>query len=141
MADTILIVEDSDDDFLAITRVFKNGGLCNPVQRCACGDQALECLRQRGESDAAPKPGLILLDLNLPGTDGRDVLRTIKSEPRLRQIPVIVLTASYAREDIARCYDIGADSYLLKPVDMDGFIKSIERLKEGGQGVFNLDLG
>lgn len=141
MVDTILIVEDSDDDFFAIMRIFKNGGLRNPIRRCSCGEQALDCLLQRGDADVVRKPGLILLDLNMPGMmDGRDVLRAVKTDPHLHEVPVIVLTASFAREDIARCYDAGADSYLLKPVDMDGFIKSVERLKERWHGTLHIDL-
>jgi CheY-like chemotaxis protein len=140
---TILIVEDSDDDFIAIARVFKKACLRNPVQRCSNGEQALDYLYRRREfaaPDGALRPGMILLDLNMHGTDGRDVLRAVKSDSSLQQIPVIVLTTSYARQDITRCYDYGADSYLLKPVSMDEFIKSIERLKESWQGVFDIDL-
>ena len=140
MTNTILIIEDNDDDFNAIARVFKNAGLRNPLRRCACGTQALDCLRPQDGTAPAVIPGLILLDLNLPGVDGRDVLRAVKSDPRLQNIPVIVLTSSMAREDITRCYDAGADSYLMKPVDMEGFIKSVERLKERWQGAFDLDL-
>jgi two-component system response regulator len=138
MTNVILVIEDSDDDYVALTRVFKNAGLRNQVLRCDCGDHALACLLHCRES-AAQKPGLILLDLNLPGIDGREVLRALKADPHLRQIPVIVLTSSVAREDITRCYEAGADSYLFKPVDMEGFIQSVERLKECWQGAFELD--
>ena len=130
---TILIVEDSDDDYISTMRAFKNANLVNPVQRCTNGDQALDYLFQRGEFAApgkAPRPSIILLDLNLPGTDGREVLRVVKSDPQLRQIPVVVLTTSYARQDITRCYDAGANSYVQKPVDFTGFIEAITRLKE-----------
>lgn len=137
MAGTILIVEDSDDDYFAIMRVFEKAGLRNPVRRCDCGDQALDCLH----SGVKQKPGLILLDLNMPGTDGRDVLRAIKATPDWREIPIIVLTSSFSGEDVRRCYDFGADSYLVKPVDKEGLLKSIERLKERWQGVFELDFG
>jgi len=87
----ILIVEDSDDDYFATTRAFKKANLLNPVQRCTNGDQALDYLYQRGEFSPpanAPRPGFVLLDLNLPGTDGREVLRVAKSDPLLRQIPI-----------------------------------------------------
>ena len=134
----ILIVEDSDDDFIATTRAFKKANLLNPVQRCSNGDQALDYLYQRGEFSApgnAPRPGMILLDLNLPGTDGREVLGIVKSDPHLRQIPVIVLTTSGAEQDIARCYDAGANSYVTKPVDLVGFVEAIARLKEYWLGV------
>jgi CheY-like chemotaxis protein len=134
----ILIVEDSDDDFIATTRAFKKANLLNPIQRCNTGDKALDYLYKRGEfsaPDSAPRPGMILLDLNLPGTDGREVLGIIKSDPHLRQIPVIVLTTSGAEQDIARCYDAGANTYVKKPVDLVGFIEAITRLKEYWLGV------
>ena len=130
---TILVVEDSDDDFLATARAFKKAGLANPVKRCTNGDQALDYLFRRGEfSDpaAAPVPGIILLDLNLPGTDGREVLRVVKQDAELHKIPVIVLTTSGAEQDIQRCYDYGANSYVQKPVDLQGFVDAMTRLKE-----------
>lgn len=135
---TILIVEDNDDDYIATTRAFKKANLLNPIQRCTNGDQALDYLYQRGEFSppaTATRPGFVLLDLNLPGTDGREVLRIAKSDPRLRQIPFIVLTTSNAEQDIARCYDAGANTYVKKPVEMGGFIESISRLKEYWLGV------
>jgi CheY-like chemotaxis protein len=130
---TILIVEDSDDDYLATVRAFKKANLLNPVQRCTNGDQAIEYLFQRGEfsgPDKAPRPNIILLDLNLPGTDGKDVLRMIKADPNLQKIPVIVLTTSSAEQDIEQCYDAGANSYVQKPVDLVGFIQSVARLTD-----------
>ena len=130
---TILIIEDNDDDFFATMRAFKKVGLANPVRRCTNGDQALDYLFRRGEfsdNGNAPRPGIILLDLNLPGTDGRQVLRTIKGDPGLKKIPVVVLTTSRARQDIEKCYADGANSYIQKPVDMAGFVQAITRLKE-----------
>ena len=132
-AKTILIVEDSDDDFLATERAFRKSGLANPIRRCTNGDQVLYYLYRRGEfadPEKSPRPGIIMLDLNLPGTDGREVLRIIKSEPNLHKIPVIVLTTSDAEQDIERCYDAGANSYVKKPVDMQGFVLAIARLHE-----------
>jgi len=130
---TILIVEDSDDDFLATMRAFKKANLVNPVQRCTNGDQALDYLMQRGEFSApgkAPRPSIILLDLNLPGADGRSVLNAIKSTPDFMKTPVIVLTTSNAEHDIEWCYAAGANSYVQKPVDFDGFIKAIASLSD-----------
>lgn len=135
---TVLIVEDSDDDFFATARAFKKANLLNPVQRCTNGDQALDYLYQRGEfasPASAPRPGFVLLDLNLPGTDGREVLRVTKSDPLLRQIPILVMTTSDAEQDIARCYDAGANTYIKKPVDLSGFVESVSRLKEFWLGV------
>ena len=130
---TIMIVEDSDDDFLATTRAFKKANLPNPIHRCRNGEQVFDYLYGRGEFSSpgcAPRPGIILLDLNLPGTDGREVLRLVKSDPHLQPIPVVVLTTSYARQDIERCYAVGADSYVQKPVDFAGFVEAIERIKK-----------
>lgn len=129
----ILIVEDSDDDYMATVRAFKKANLINPVQRCTNGDQAIDYLLQRGEfagPDKAPRPSIVLLDLNLPGTDGREVLRIIKADQDLQKIPVIVLTTSNAEQDIEQCYAAGANSYVQKPVDLVGFIQSIARLTD-----------
>jgi len=130
---TILVVEDSDDDFFATVRAFKKTNLANPIQRCSNGDQALDYLFRRGEFSApgkAPRPSVILLDLNLPGTDGRSVLHTIKTTPDLLKIPVIILTTSNAEQDIEQCYADGANSYVQKPVDFEGFIQAIARLSD-----------
>ena len=130
---TILIVEDSDDDYMATVRAFKKANMINPVQRCTNGDQAIDYLLQRGEfsePDKAPRPNIILLDLNLPGTDGKEVLRIIKTDPNLQKIPVIVLTTSNAEQDIEQCYAAGANSYVQKPVDLVGFIQSVARLTD-----------
>jgi len=127
----ILLVEDSPEDFEATLRAFRKSGLKNTVLRCEDGDEALDYLHRRGEyADPAssPRPGVILLDLNLPGTDGRQVLNEIKNSERLRDIPVVVLTTSADERDITACYRAGANSYVQKPVDIDGFMKAIERL-------------
>lgn len=129
----MLIVEDNDDDYFATMRAFGKANLANPVRRCTNGDQALDYLFQRGEfsaPDAAPRPGIILLDLNLPGVDGREVLRTIKENRELRKIPVVVLTTSHSELDIEECYAAGANSYVQKPVNFEGFILAIARLSD-----------
>lgn len=130
----ILIVEDSDDDYLATMRAFKKAHLANPVKRCINGDHALDFLFRSGEFADEPRPSLILLDLNLPGTDGREVLHTIKSDPVLKRIPVIVLTISNAREDIERCYREGANTYIQEPVDFPKFLEAIARLEDCRRG-------
>jgi CheY-like chemotaxis protein len=130
---TILMVEDSDDDFFAAQRTFKKAGLNNPIRRCETGDEAADYLFRRGafsDPALAPSPGIILLDLNLPGLDGRDVLRQVKADPSLRRIPVIILTTSNAEKDVEQCYDDGANSYVQKPVDIHGFVLAITRLKD-----------
>lgn len=127
----ILLVEDSPEDFEATVRAFNRSGLKNPIVRCEDGDSALDYLYRRGayaDPEASRRPGVILLDLNLPGTDGRAVLQEIKRDEQLRHIPVIVLTTSTDERDVNACYQAGANSYIQKPVDMDGFIRAIERL-------------
>lgn len=124
----ILLVEDSPEDFEATQRAFRRSGLKNPIVRCEDGEEALDYLYRRGRHADAVRPGVILLDLNLPGTDGRQVLAEIKKEESLKQIPVVVLTTSADERDIFACYSAGANSYIQKPVDIDGFVKAIERL-------------
>ena len=129
----ILIVEDSPEDYEATIRAFKKCGLINPVYRCEDGEEALDFLSRRGkyaEPEKAPRPGIILLDLNLPGTDGREVLAEIKKDKALRSIPVIVLTTSTDERDIRHCYQYGANSFISKPVDLPGFLKAIQKLKD-----------
>lgn len=126
----ILLVEDSPEDFETTQRAFRRSGLKNPILRCADGDDALDFLFHRGSHADAPRPGVILLDLNLPGTDGREVLSEIKANDDLKQIPVIVLTTSADERDVQACYLAGASSYIQKPVDVEGFMKAIERLND-----------
>jgi CheY-like chemotaxis protein len=133
LSQPILLIEDSPEDFETTERAFRRSGLKNPIYRCVDGDEALDFLYRRGRyagTDEAPRPGVILLDLNLPGTDGREVLSEIKNDPQLKQIPVIVLTTSKDERDIEVCYRCGANSYIQKPVDLDGFMKAIERLND-----------
>jgi len=127
----ILLVEDSPEDYEATVRAFKRSGLKNPIYRCEDGENALDFLHRRGpyaDPERSPRPGVILLDLNLPGTDGREVLTAIKRDEQLKQIPVIVLTTSNDARDVESCYQAGANSYIQKPVDMEGFVRAIERL-------------
>ncbi|WP_417456241.1 response regulator [Kordiimonas sp.] len=132
----ILLVEDSDDDYEAAIRAFqKSGNLSNEIIRCRSGEETLDYLFQRGEFGPAPgvhapRPGLILLDLNMPGVDGRAVLKIIKGDRRLNEIPVIVMTTSDDERDVSECYGHGANSYIKKPIDLDGFFHAIKRLKE-----------
>lgn len=126
----ILIVEDSDDDFEATMRAFKKiGNLSNPIMRCEDGQQALDYV-DKPWSETHPKPGIILLDLNLPGIDGRNVLKQLKSNPKVMDVPVIVLTTSDDQRDIDACYELGANTYIQKPVLLDAFFQSIQRLQQ-----------
>ena len=134
----ILLVEDSPEDYETTVRAFQRARLCNPIFHCGDGDEALDFLYRRGaysDPAQAPRPSLILLDLNLPGTDGREVLEIIKQDQELKVIPVIVLTTSSDERDIQACYSAGANSYIAKPVDLEGFMSAIQQLKNYWFGV------
>lgn len=129
----ILVVEDSPEDYETTRRAFRRAGLDNEMLRCETGDEALDFLRRRGRyanPSVSPRPAIILLDLNLPGTDGREVLLEIKQERELAPIPVVVLTTSADLRDVEACYAAGANSYVQKPVDLDAFMDAIRRLSE-----------
>lgn len=126
----VLIVDDSDEDYETTVRALRRAGLANPIERCVDGDDALDYLFRRGRYKTVKIPALMLLDLNMPGTDGREVLQELKADPVLRKIPVVVLTTSNDTRDIERCYDIGANSYVHKPVNLDGFMEAVRRLKD-----------
>jgi CheY-like chemotaxis protein len=116
----LLIVEDSNEDFETFQRFLQRSSRTVPVQRCVNGDQALAFLYRTGnyrDLETAPRPGLIVLDLNLPGTDGREVLRQIKQNESLKKIPVVVFTTSNNPKDIEDCYQYGANSYIVKSIN------------------------
>jgi two-component system response regulator len=121
----ILLVDDNDDDVEATLRAFKRTNLKNAVMRATTGAEAVAMLRER-----KVYPGLILLDLNMPGLDGRRVLAILKGDNELRKIPVVVLTTSNDDRDIEECYQLGANTYIQKPVDLDGLFAAIQRLKD-----------
>ncbi len=126
---TLLVVEDNDEDFTALKRVMRQLGYPNPIYRATDGDDALAYLYHHGayaNTEVAPSPDLILLDLNLPGTDGREVIQQVKQDTMLRSIPIIVLTSSSNPKDVQTSYLYGANSYLLKPVGIDAFKRTIE---------------
>jgi CheY-like chemotaxis protein len=131
---TILIVEDSDDDYDATVRALTRGtNLKNPIHRCEDGEETLDYLMRRGRyasPNDLPRPGIILLDLNMPGMDGRRVLDRIKSDANLKAIPTIVMTNSIDERDINDCYSMGANTYVQKPLDWTGFFDAVKRLKE-----------
>ncbi len=127
----ILLAEDDDDDFLLTTQALKEHRLVNHVHRVRDGVELLEYLYQEGEyaaPETAPSPSLILLDLNMPRKDGREALREIKSDARLRRLPVVVLTTSRAQEDIVRSYDLGVNSFISKPVGFHGLVDAVKVL-------------
>jgi two-component system response regulator len=139
----ILVVEDNPEDYETTRRAFAKAGMVNNIHHCADGDEALDYLFRRGTfADPAdsPRPGMILLDLNLPGTDGREVLARIKADDDLRRVPVIVLTTSTDERDVQECYRCGANSYMQKPVDLEGFMAAVQRLADFWIGVVILPL-
>ena len=129
----ILLVEDSDTDYETTIRAFKKAKMANPIKRCEDGQEALDYLFQKNQyanPEESPRPELILLDLNLPGIDGREVLQEVKMDLSLRTIPIIVLTTSSDPVDIQKCYQAGANTFIHKPVNLPGFFEAIQRLKD-----------
>lgn len=128
---TILIADDDEDDRLLAEDALRESSLANNLKFVEDGEQLMDYLKQRGEfADPikAPRPGLILLDLNMPRKDGREALREIKSDPNLRSIPVIVLTTSKAQEDVLKTYDLGVNSFITKPVTFDSLVDLMQLL-------------
>jgi CheY-like chemotaxis protein len=126
----VLLVEDDQGDVLMTREAFEHHKIRNKLHVVTDGEQALQFLRREGEYADMPRPGLILLDLNLPRRDGREVLGEIKADPELRTIPVVVLTTSEAEEDILRSYSLHANAYVSKPVDFDRFIEVIRQIDD-----------
>jgi len=125
----ILLVEDNPGDVRLTIEALKDGKISNHLNVASDGEIALAFLRRQGQYAQAPRPDLILLDLNLPKKDGREVLKEIKQEKDLKRIPVVILTTSTAEKDIIKTYDLHANCYINKPVDFDQFtsvVKSIE---------------
>ena len=124
----VLLVEDDPGDTLMIREAFEDNKVRNRLTCVTDGVQALEYLRRDGEHADAPRPDLILLDLNLPRKDGREVLAEIKADDDLRTIPVVVLTTSQAEEDVLRSYKLHANAYVTKPVDFERFIDVVRQI-------------
>lgn len=134
----ILLVEDNEDDYEATLRGFRKNNMMNPVRWCKNGQDALDYLYGEGvyaEYTDAKLPGLVLLDLNMPGIDGREVLRRIKDDPEKCSIPVVILTTSKDSRDIDRCYEIGASTYIQKPIDFDGQMQVIRAIRDYWFGI------
>jgi CheY-like chemotaxis protein len=124
----ILMVEDNDGDVFLTMEALKSAKIANSVHVMHDGVEALEYLRRQGKYATAPRPDLILLDLNLPGKDGREVLAEIKPDPELRAIPVVVLTSSSAEQDVVKSYDLHANCYIVKPVDFSGLMEVVRSI-------------
>jgi CheY-like chemotaxis protein len=128
---TILMADDDQDDCLLVSKAFKASRLCNDLRFVKDGEELMDYLYQRGKykgAGQAPPPGLILLDLNMPKKDGREALKEIKGNADLREIPVVVLTTSKDEEDVLKSYNLGANSYITKPVTFEGLVEVIKSL-------------
>ena len=129
----LMIVEDTPEDHEMTVRALKKVGVASEVIACSDGDDALDYLYRRGKYKNAAncvRPALILLDLNLPGTDGREVLAHIKRDRLLRSIPVIVLSTSADYRDVVTCYQHGANSFIKKPLGFANLVTTMQRLKD-----------
>ena len=126
----ILLVEDDPGDILITTEALEQSKLMNNLHTVENGEEAVAFLRREGEYVDAVRPDLILLDLNLPRRDGREVLAEIKADPELRRIPVVVLTTSAAEEDVLRSYDLHANAYITKPVDFANFVNVVRQVDD-----------
>lgn len=128
---TILMAEDDPEDRMIAKDGFEESKLANDLCFVEDGEELMDYLYRRGkysDPEISPRPGLILLDLNMPRKDGREALAEIKADPKLRSIPVVVLTVSKAEEDILRSYDLGANSYITKPVTFAGLVEALKAL-------------
>jgi chemotaxis family two-component system response regulator Rcp1 len=125
----ILMVEDNPGDVRLTVEAFKETKVHNNLNVVGDGTEALSFLRREGQYIDAPRPDLILLDLNLPKKDGREVLEEIKADQDLKRIPVVILTTSQAEEDILKTYNLHANCYITKPVDLDQFIKVVKSIE------------
>ena len=126
----VLLVEDDPGDVLMTREAFQDYKVHNQLHVVNDGEQAMAFLRQEGEYAGMPRPDLVLLDLNLPRMDGREVLDAIKSDPELSSIPVVVLTTSEAEDDVLRSYSLHANAYVTKPVDFERFIDVVRQIDD-----------
>ncbi len=128
---TILLVEDDSNDVLLIQRAFRKSDVANPIQVVGDGEEAIAYLRGRdpyADRERTPLPVLLLLDLKLPRKSGFEVLEWLRQQPGLKRLPVVVLTSSGETPDINRAYDLGANSYLVKPVRFEGLLRMVQTL-------------
>ena len=128
---TILLADDDEEDRMLTSDALNESRVVNDLRFVEDGEDLLDYLYRRGkyDADSAPRPGLILLDLNMPRKDGREALREIKADPDLRRIPIVVLTTSKAEEDIYRTYDLGANSFIAKPVKFESLVALMKEIK------------
>ncbi len=126
----IMLVEDSAADVALAREIFKEGGLSFDLQVAEDGEQALAMLRREGEHAELATPDFILLDLNMPRMDGREFLSIVKADAQLKRIPVLVMSTSDAPRDVLTCYELQANAYLTKPLDIDDFIAMVESIRD-----------
>ncbi|TMQ48977.1 MAG: response regulator [Candidatus Eisenbacteria bacterium] len=126
----ILLVEDNPADVRLTAEVWKETGLQHGLSVVQNGEEGLAFLRREGKYASAPRPDIVLLDLNLPRKDGRELLAEMKADPRIRQVPVVVLTTSNAHQDIVRSYDLHANCYVVKPVGFEQFLQVIRSITD-----------
>ncbi len=134
----ILLVEDNPDDYEATSRSLKKNHFVNPVHWCKSGADALDYLQHKGvysQDSEARLPDLMLLDLNMAGIDGREVLKIVKSDENLKRIPVVILTTSVDSHDVDQCYVLGANTYIQKPVSFEGLTQAIAAMKDYWFGI------
>ena len=125
----ILLVEDNYGDVLLTKHAFAKAKIANEITVARDGEEAMAMLHHEGAYTAMPLPDLVLLDLNLPKMDGKEVLAAIKSDDRLRHLPVIILSSSRAEQDVAKSYDLNANSYLIKPIDLENFYGVVQAIE------------
>jgi two-component system, response regulator len=133
----VLLIEDNEDDYEATQRSFTKNHFMNPIVWCKNGQDGLDYLTKEGKytGDSHVMPELILLDLNMPGIDGRKTLELLKANPNLRSIPVVVLTTSADERDVQQCYKLGASTYIQKPVSFEGLTQALRTMKEYWFGI------
>jgi two-component system, chemotaxis family, response regulator Rcp1 len=137
----ILLVEDNAADVRLTQEVFSDSKVRNHLMVASNGEEALACLRRQGKFKANARPDLILLDLNLPIKDGREVLAEIKADPSLKRIPVVILTTSKAEEDILKTYNLHANCYITKPVDLEQFVTVVRYIDDFWLAIVKLPNG
>jgi CheY-like chemotaxis protein len=140
----ILMADDDEEDRMLTADALRESKLANDLTTVNDGEELMDYLHHRGKHAppaAAPRPGLVLLDLNMPRKDGREVLREMKADPLLRSIPVVVLTTSKAEEDVERIYDLGANSFIVKPVTFDALVHAMRVATEYWFQVVQLPAG
>jgi CheY-like chemotaxis protein len=126
--DMVLVVEDNGDDRALLARAFRKAGVAVPVRYATDGDEAVAALTESADDPTRPRPAVVLLDLKLPRRSGFEVLGWMKAQPGLRRVPVVILTSSNENVDLQRAYDLGANSYLVKPARPEALLEMVERI-------------